>query len=99
MVVVPGVGKREIAMENAAANRELRDIFNKIREAERAAWAGGLRATAPKAYVELADGEITSLVGRNDTLLPPCSRPIKLSYTGLCRTSTPAFAAAAASTV
>jgi len=33
-IVLPGIGKREIAMESAAARPPLRDIFNKVRDAE-----------------------------------------------------------------
>jgi hypothetical protein len=39
VVIVPSAGKREMAMENAAAHPELREIFNKVREAEQVAWA------------------------------------------------------------
>ena len=84
VVILPGVGKREIAMENAAAHPELREIFNKIREAETAAWRGGPHATKPKAYVELSDAEVETLLDRNGPLprlRPITSRPVQLSQT------------------
>jgi hypothetical protein len=51
VIILPGVGKREIPMEHAAGHPELRDIFNKCRDAETEAWkwkdgkapAGGVR--------------------------------------------------------
>ena len=61
VVIVPGVGKREISMEQAAAHPVLRSIFNRVREAEQAAWAGGPHVTRPKAYVELSAEEIAQL--------------------------------------
>ena len=84
VVILPGIGKREIAMENAAAHPELRDIFNKVREAERAAWAGGPHATKPKAYVELSDAEVETLLNRDaplPRLRPITTRPVQLSRT------------------
>ena len=84
IVILPGARKLEIAMENAAAHPELRDIFNKIRAAEQAAWAGGPHATKPKAFVELRDAEILTLLDRNGPLpqlRPIANRPVQLSQT------------------
>jgi hypothetical protein len=84
VVILPGVGKREIAMENAAAHPELRDIFNKAREAEQAAWRGGPHATTPKAFVDLSDVEIDALLNRDGPLpqlRPVTARPVQLNHT------------------
>ena len=62
VIMVPGAGKREIPMEKAAAHPELRDIFNKVREAERQAWVGGPHATTPKAFVRLSDVKAKTLL-------------------------------------
>jgi hypothetical protein len=84
VVILPGVGKREIAMENAAAHPELREIFNKVREAETEAhrWNGNTPPTN-KAFVDLSDDEIESLVGRKPLpeLRPITTRPLQLSHT------------------
>ena len=67
VVILPRAGKREIPMEKAAADPELRRIFNRVREAEQAAWSGGPHASRPKAYVDLNDAEIETL---NDQQMP-----------------------------
>ena len=84
VVVLPGVGRREIAMENAAAHPELRDIFNKVRDAEQEAWAGGPPATKPKAYVDLTNADVETLLDRLGPLprlRPITARPVQLSHT------------------
>ena len=71
-------------MENAAAHPELREIFNKVREAETEAhrWNGNTPPTN-KAFVDLSDDEIESLVGRKPLpeLRPITTRPLQLSHT------------------
>jgi hypothetical protein len=64
VVILPRAGKREIPMEKAAAHPELGSIFNRVREAEQAAWAGGPHATKPKVYVALSDAEVETLIER-----------------------------------
>ena len=84
VIIVPGVGKREIPMEHAAGHPELRDIFNKVRDTETEAhrWNGD---TPPigKAFVELSDAEIQTLCGRQPLprLRPVTNRPVQLSQT------------------
>jgi hypothetical protein len=84
VVILPGIGRREIKMEYAAAHPALRDIFNKVREAEDAAWKGGPHPETPKAFVILGDAEVESLLDR-DTPLPrlrPITvRPVQLAHT------------------
>jgi len=83
-IVLPGIGKREIAMESAAARPPLRDIFNKVRDAEAKAWAGGLHATRPKVFVDLSDDEVESLLHRDTPLprlRPITARPLQLRHT------------------
>ena len=40
---------------SSRAHPELKAIFNKVLEAETAAWGGGLHSTRPKAFVDLSD--------------------------------------------
>ena len=65
VVILPGVGKREIPMERAAGHPELRHIFNKACDAETEAhrWKGD---TPPigKGFVDLSNAEIQTLNGR-----------------------------------
>ena len=83
-IVLPGIGRREIKMESAAAHPELRTIFNKVREAEAEAWKGGPHAEKPKAHVILSDAEVESLLDRNTPLprvVPFGARPVQLAHT------------------
>jgi len=71
-------------MESAAARPPLRDIFNKVRDAEAKAWAGGLHATRPKVFVDLSDDEVESLLHRDTPLprlRPITARPLQLRHT------------------
>ena len=84
VVILPGVGKREIPMEHAAGHLELRDIFNKVRDAETKAhrWNGDTPPTG-KAFVELSDAELQTLSGGQPLprLRPITVRPVQLSHT------------------
>ena len=81
-VVLPGIGKHEIPMETAAANPKLRDIFNKIREADTEAWKWrGEQPPTKKAFVTLSDEEIETLLGPLPSLEGINARPIQLRHT------------------
>jgi hypothetical protein len=84
IVILPGIGKREIPMEHAAGHPELRDIFNKVRDAETEAhrWNGDT-PPAGKAFVELSDAEVQTLCERQPLpqLRPITTRPVQLSQT------------------
>jgi hypothetical protein len=83
-IVLPGIAKRVIPMERAAAHPPLRDIFNKVREAETKAWAGGLHATRPQVFVHLSDEEVEPLLERDaplPRLRPITARPLQLRHT------------------
>jgi hypothetical protein len=88
VVILPGIGKREIKMESAAAHPALRDIFNKVRTAEDDAWKGGPHPQTPKAFVRLSDAELESLLDR-DTPLPRLrriqTRPVQLRIPSVVR--------------
>jgi hypothetical protein len=83
-IVLPGIGKREIPMEHAAGNPALRDIFNKVRDADTKAhrWNGDKPPTC-KAFVDLSDDEIESLGGRKrlPQLRRVTTRPVQLNHT------------------
>jgi hypothetical protein len=83
-LALPGIGKREIPMESAAAHPPLREIFNRVREAESKAWVDGPHATRPRVFVHLSDEEAESLLDR-DPRLPQLrlisTRPVQLRYT------------------
>jgi hypothetical protein len=85
VVILPGIGRREIPMEKAAAHPKLRDIFNRIREADTDAWKWhGEQPPTKKAFVTLSEDEIDTLVDRDGPLprlRPIAVRPIQLSHT------------------
>ena len=84
VVILPGVGKREIPMEHAAGHPALRDIFNKVRDADTQAhrWNGDTPPVG-KAFVDLSDPQIESVLGYKplSQLRPVTTRPVQLSKT------------------